>query len=111
MKTSEQWPSTKALSVWNALRIARRAMTPAELVGILRRGMGDPEVNEEYVVTGIGFLIARGSAEMVGPVVVANAQIGELIRTDEDRELEPAHLGVRRARPPMLTGVDSRKGR
>jgi hypothetical protein len=110
MKTAEHWPSTKALSVFNVLRITRRGMTPAELVGNLQRAMGDPDVNEEYVVTGIGFLVARGYAEMVGPVVVANALIGELVRTDEDRELVPARVGVRRTRPSTLTSTDARKG-
>lgn len=92
------WPSTKALSVHNALRISGRAMTRQELVGFLQRGH-HPSVGREYVDIGIAFLLQRGFVECVGPLIVS--RVDELTRADEDRELEPAF--IRRA------ALDARK--
>jgi hypothetical protein len=103
----EHWPSTKGLSVHNVLRTAHREMTPAEITAFLQRAF-DPRVDAEYVETGIKFLLERGFATLVGPLVVANRAYGELVRIDGDRELVPSRpLRPRQPRPPWVTALDA----
>ena len=90
MKTD--WPSTKALSVHNAIRIVGRAMTRDELVGFLQRGH-HATVDEEYVDIGVAFLVKRGFSERVGDLIANNPRIGQLVRADKDHDLEPSGLG------------------
>ena len=90
MKTD--WPSTKALSVYSALSIAGRDMTPSEIGAFLREAW-DPTVDDEYVSTGEAFLLQRRFVKRIGKLLTiqkrhAKTRMGKpLVRSSNDAEL------------------------
>ncbi len=88
----EIYPSTKALSAYNMLSLARRDLTPAEILEGLQEHW-DPALDASWVTEGVGFLVANGFvAEQDGKVVPArprapDGKIWPLRRADENRAL------------------------
>jgi hypothetical protein len=99
---SNHWPSTKALSVHNALLVNHRDMTGDEILAFLRTTF-DKRVDAQYVAIGITFLVERGFATTQGTLVVANRAIGELLRTNNDADLMPSRIPRRRSPRTALT--------
>lgn len=90
MTPDDSWPSTKALSVYNALSLAGADMTANELVAFLRECF-DPRIGPEYVAEGIAFLNRKRFAVMDGQtVVIQRSPQGrgrKLMRINEDADL------------------------
>lgn len=94
MMSASDWPSTHGLSVYNALSLSGRDMTPGEILDYLRAHF-DAQFTTEAVNTGIEFLLARGYVRRVGAALrVARWKTGTktraawpLVRTQNDREL------------------------
>ena len=89
--SSTDWPSTKALSVYNALSISGRDMTPDE-IGEFLRAEWDPTVDDEYVQTGTQFLLRRGFVRRFENLIViarhpTTRTARKLVRTDRDADL------------------------
>lgn len=101
----DHWPSTKGLSVHNALLVNGRDMTRDEIAAFLRSSF-DKRVDGQYVDVGIRFLVDRGFATTVGPLVVANRQIGELIRINNDADLMPSRPPPRRRQGRLALNSD-----
>lgn len=55
------YPSTKALSVYNMLSLARQDLTAAEVLGGLQEHF-DPNLDDAFVAEGVSFLLAKGFA-------------------------------------------------
>jgi hypothetical protein len=88
----EPWPSTKALSVYNALSLARRDMTRAGILEYLREAW-DPDVPADFVATGVDFLLERGFVREEDGAVVPrerrpNGFCRPLRRIDGDANLD-----------------------
>lgn len=90
--TNEPWASTKALSVYNALSLAKRDMTREELCDYLR-GAWEPDMPADFVAVGVDFLAAKGFVTEVDGVVIAAMRTGNgfcrpLKRTKDDADLD-----------------------
>jgi hypothetical protein len=59
--SAEIYPSTKALSVYNMLSLARRDLTQVEVLEALQEHW-DPALTLEWVAEGVTFLVANGFA-------------------------------------------------
>ena len=79
------WPSTRALSVYNALRFNNRPMAPAEICEFLCDEWDDT-IDGEYVKHGIAFLLARGFVRLDGAMVAPTLK-RRLVRANDDAEL------------------------
>lgn len=92
MKASDHWPATKGLSVYNALSVSGRDMTPQEIAAFLQ-DVDDPDMDVAYVTVGIEFLLARSFVKRVGSLVVipirrGSSRIGRpLVRANRDADL------------------------
>lgn len=64
----DHWPSSKGLSVYNALSMSRRDMTAQQIREYLRSSWDD-SVSEAYVQEGIVFLLKKGWVRDVSGVV------------------------------------------
>lgn len=98
--TKDHWPSTKALSVYNALLIADRALSPVEIGNLLREHW-DSAVDAEYVATGESFLIERGFVRRVESVLVVTRRGEQLKRAKKDAELVYMRTGGARMGDPV----------
>ncbi len=58
---AEIYPSTKALSAYNLLSLARKDLSVSEIVAGLQEHF-DPAVDEAWVTEGVSFLLERGFA-------------------------------------------------
>lgn len=91
MKVADHYPSTKGLSVYNALSVSGRDLTEEEIGEYLRETF-DENVDAAYVATGVQFLLERGFAVRVHGLVViprygAHRLGRELKRTKHDTDL------------------------
>lgn len=89
--TDPIYPSTKALSVYNALSLSGRDMTPAEVLAYLRDHW-DPKVTPEYVAEGAAYLIERKMAHEIEGVLIAprlpnSRKTKPVKRANDDRDL------------------------
>lgn len=91
--SDEPWPATKALSVYNVLRMNRRAEMPlSEVLDYLREWF-DPRYPEAWVGHGVQQLVAWGFVNMRQPNRIraasldGNGQPLRLKRHAEDSEL------------------------
>lgn len=86
------YPSTKGLSVYNAVSQSGRDMTADEILGYLR-AVWDPKLGPEYVTDGVEFLAQRALVKLDGEKVCMkkrgpNGKGQLLVRVDEDRGLK-----------------------
>jgi len=91
MILTDHYPSTKGLSVYNALSLAGRDLTPDE-IGDYLRATFDERVDAAYVAVGIDYLVKRGFAERAHGLVViprygADRHGRALVRAREDIDL------------------------
>jgi len=89
--TAEAWPSTKGLSVYNALSHGLRDMTDEEILSYLRTAW-DPQLERAYVHDGIAFLVQREFVRVDGPTVRLkergpNGKGKMVVRANEDTDL------------------------
>lgn len=89
---AELYPSTKALSAYNMLSLARKDLSVSEIVEGLQSHF-DPAVDEAWVAEGVAFLVANGFAlELDGKVAPARPRAPDgkawpLQRANENRDL------------------------
>jgi len=69
MRSDEHWPSTKALSVYNALSLSGRDMRAGEIATFLQE-VDDPGMDEAYVLEGLNFLLAHALVQIAQDIVV-----------------------------------------
>lgn len=89
--SAQAWPSTKGLSVYNALSQGMRDMAHDEILAYLR-DIWDPHMEPQYVHDGIAFLVSRDFVKIDGPVVRLkergpNRKGKILVRANDDRDL------------------------
>lgn len=88
--TDAAWPSTKALSVFNALSQSCVDMTQAGILDYLR-AVWDPKMAPEYVAEGVEYLVAQKWVRIDGDVVRIdrgpNRKGRLVVRAEEDRSL------------------------
>jgi hypothetical protein len=89
---SEPWPSTKGMSVYNALSKSGEDMKPPEILGYLR-AVWDPEIDASYVHDGIAFLVSRDLVRIDGETVRllernASGKGKLIVRSNHDRDLK-----------------------
>lgn len=81
------YPSTYALSVFNAVRMRNGRATESEVLMILREHWNS-ELQPESVAAGVEFLRERGMIVVDGEKL-SNPRTGSrLVRIDEDRDLD-----------------------
>ncbi len=91
MNDDTAWPSTCALSVYNALSMSRKDMTRQELLEFLRASW-DPQTSEGYVSDGIDFLLRRNMIKVSDDKVLLiergpQGQGRQMQRTADDADL------------------------
>ena len=82
---NEPWPSTKGLSVYNALMLGGD-MTPDQIVAYLRAHW-DPAMTREYVDAGIAFVAAKSWTMVDGEEVRLLTRPRRAVRINEDADL------------------------
>lgn len=86
---SEPWPSTKGLSVYNALSLGGD-MTPDQIVSYLRTHW-DPDISRSYVDDGLSFIAAKSWVSVDGESVRLLTRPQRAIRANADADLELVH--------------------
>ncbi len=90
--TAQAWPSTKGLSVYNALSKAMEDMRAPEILDYLR-AVWDPNMTATYVHDGVAFLVKKDFVRIDGETVRLkergpNRKGKLVVRTDHDRDLK-----------------------
>jgi len=84
------YQSTKALSVYNVLSMSKRDMPRSEINKFLRTAF-DQNLTEDYVASGIEYLVSHGFAEEGNGVVkirrLPNGRGLPVVRSSDDLEL------------------------
>lgn len=76
MNASQDWPSTKALSVYNVLVVKKTNAFPLTRVIALLQKNHLPAYDAEDVQQGVDFLVERGLAKVEGGALVATHSRG-----------------------------------
>jgi hypothetical protein len=89
--TAPAWPSTKGLSVYNALSQSMRDMSDDEILAYLR-AVWDPDMTATYVHEGIAFLVSKDFVRLDGETVRLrergpNRKGKLVVRANQDRDL------------------------
>jgi hypothetical protein len=80
------WPSTKGLSVYNALKLGG-AMAPLQIAEYLREHW-DTSVTDDYVADGIAFIAEKGWVRQDESGQLSRTHSGfHAVRTAEDSDL------------------------